>query len=88
MKKLHLATLVIASASMILMTGCANKTQSGAAIGAGTGAILGQVIGGNTASTLAGAAIGGLAGGAIGHHEDKKDRRYYKDERGSISLCI
>ena len=73
MKKLHLTIALVASASMVLMTGCANKTQSGAAIGAGTGAVLGQIIGGNTGATLAGAAIGGLAGGAIGHNEQKKD---------------
>ena len=85
MKKLHLTTLIAASASMIIMTGCVStgsQTTDGALIGAGTGAVLGQVIGGNTGATLAGAAIGGLAGAAIGNNEEKKNRRYYKDERG------
>ena len=86
MKKLHLATLMAASASLVLMTGCASTgtttTTDGALIGAGTGAVLGQVIGGNTGSTLAGAAIGGLAGAAIGNNEEKKNRRYYRDSRG------
>ena len=85
MKKLHLTTLLIAGTSMILMTGCVStgsQTTDGALIGAGTGAVLGQVIGGNTGSTLAGAAIGGLAGAAIGNNEEKKNRRYYRDERG------
>ena len=86
MKKLQLTTLIAASASMILMSGCAStgtsQTTDGALIGAGSGAVLGQVIGGNTGSTLAGAAIGGLAGAAIGNNEEKKNRRYYRDERG------
>ena len=86
MKKLHLTTLIAAGASLVLMTGCASTgtstTTDGALIGAGTGAVLGQVIGGNTGSTLAGAAIGGLAGAAIGNNEEKKQRRYYRDERG------
>ncbi len=86
MKKLHLATLVVASAAMISMTGCASTgtttTTDGALIGAGTGALIGQAIGGNTGSTLIGAAVGGLAGGAIGNNEEKKNRRYYRDNRG------
>ena len=85
MKKLQLATLVVASTVMISMTGCVStgsQTGDGALIGAGTGAVLGQVIGGNTGSTLAGAAIGGLAGAAIGNNEEKKNRRYYRDNRG------
>ena len=73
MKKLNLTLLAVASASLILFTGCANKTQSGAAIGAGTGALLGQAVGGNTTATLVGAGVGALAGGAIGRNEDNKD---------------
>ena len=86
MKKLHLTTLIVASASMILMSGCAStgtsQTTDGALIGAAGGALVGQAIGGNTGSTLAGAAIGGLAGAAIGNNEEKKNRKYYKDSRG------
>jgi outer membrane lipoprotein SlyB len=85
MKKLHLATLVVASAALISMTGCVStgsQTGDGALIGAAGGALVGQAIGGNTGSTLAGAAIGGLAGAAIGSNEEKKNRRYYRDSRG------
>ena len=85
MKKLHMSTLLAASTTMILMTGCVStgsQTGDGALIGAGTGAVLGQIVGGNTGATLAGAAIGGLAGAAIGNNEEKKSRRYYRDERG------
>ncbi len=86
MKKTSLTLLCAASASLILMTGCAStgtsKTTDGALIGAAGGALVGQAIGRNTGSTLAGAAIGGLAGAAIGNNEEKKDRRYYRDSRG------
>ncbi len=86
MKKLHLATLIAASASIVLMSGCAStgtsQTTDGALLGAAGGALVGQAIGGNTGSTLAGAAIGGLAGAAIGNNEEKKSRRYYRDDRG------
>jgi len=86
-KKLHLTTLLLASAAMISMTGCVSTgtttTTDGALIGAGTGALVGQAIGGNTGATLIGAAVGGLAGGAIGNNEEKKNRRYYRDERGA-----
>lgn len=73
MKKTNLLLVTVASASLIAFTGCATKTQSGAAIGAGTGALVGQAIGGNTTATLIGAGVGAVAGGAIGRNEDKKD---------------
>ncbi len=81
MKTLRLSTLALASASIVLMTGCAStgtsKTTDGALIGAASGALIGSAING-TNGALAGAAIGGLAGGAIGHNEQKKDEaRYY-----------
>ncbi len=85
MKKRYLTALATASTSLILMTGCVStgsQTGDGALLGAAGGALVGQAIGGNTGSTLAGAAIGGLAGAAIGNNEEKKSRRYYRDERG------
>ncbi len=82
MKKLHLATLIVACASIIL-TGCATKTGTGAAVGAGTGAVLGGIVGGHRGAAV-GAALGGVSGAAIGANEDRKDRerKYYRDERG------
>lgn len=73
--KTTLYILVIAS---ILNTGCNsfNKTQKGAAIGAGTGGIIGAFIGkkaGNTAlGAVIGGAVGGTAGALIGHNMDKQ----------------
>ena len=83
MKKLQMATLIVASTSMILMTGCATKTGTGAAVGVGTGALLGGIVGGSRGAAV-GAALGGVSGAAIGANEDRKDRErmYYRDERG------
>jgi outer membrane protein OmpA-like peptidoglycan-associated protein len=59
-------------------TGChsLNKTQKGAAIGAGTGGIIGAFIGksaGNTAlGAIIGGAVGGTAGAFIGRNMDKQ----------------
>lgn len=53
-----------------------NKTQKGAAIGAGGGAVVGGVVGkvaGNTAlGAIIGAAVGGTAGAVIGKSMDKQ----------------
>jgi len=74
MKKIILTFLI--GSSVFLFSGCATKTQTGVAVGAGTGALIGSAVSGSSGA-LVGAAIGGLAGGAIGNNEDKKDRRRY-----------
>ncbi len=73
MKKFNLTVLALASSCLVLTTGCANKTQTGAAIGAGSGALIGHAVGGNSGA-WAGAAIGGIGGALIGNNEDEKDR--------------
>jgi len=75
MKKINLLVLVVASAGLMTLTGCANKMQTGALVGGGTGALIGSAVSGSSGA-LVGGAIGAVAGGAIGHNEDKKDRRY------------
>jgi outer membrane protein OmpA-like peptidoglycan-associated protein len=73
--KTGIYTLAVA---FILNAGCNsfNKTQKGAAIGAGTGGIIGAFIGksaGNTAlGAIIGGAVGGTAGAFIGHNMDKQ----------------
>jgi len=68
----------IIGALCILNAGChsVNKTQRGAAIGAGTGGIVGAFIGksaGNTAlGAIIGGALGGTAGAFIGHTMDSQ----------------
>ena len=73
------ATHVMAVLSMFLLSSCmattANKSQLGAAGGAGIGAIAGQAIGRNTESTLLGAAVGGLLGYIVGNEMDKYDQQ-------------
>lgn len=62
----------------VFLSGChtRNKTQKGAAIGAGTGGIVGAFIGksaGNTAlGALIGGAVGGTAGAFIGKNMDRQ----------------
>jgi outer membrane protein OmpA-like peptidoglycan-associated protein len=68
----------IIAITCVLGVGCHtfNKTQKGAAIGAGTGGIVGAFIGktaGNTAlGAIIGGAVGGTAGAFIGHNMDKQ----------------
>jgi len=70
--------VAVGLALSILGTGCSslNKTQKGAAIGAGAGGTIGALIGhsaGNTAlGAIIGGAVGGTAGAVIGHKMDKQ----------------
>ncbi|PJJ83492.1 OmpA family protein [Mucilaginibacter auburnensis] len=73
------ATIGLAmTAAAFMGTGCSswNKTQKGAAIGAGAGGAIGAVIGksaGNTAlGAIIGGAVGGTAGALIGRRMDKQ----------------
>jgi outer membrane protein OmpA-like peptidoglycan-associated protein len=80
MKVLRIKNSLIAAglALSILGTSCnsLNKTQKGAAIGAGAGGTIGALIGhsaGNTAlGAIIGGAVGGTAGALIGHKMDKQ----------------
>jgi len=67
MGKIKVITLYLLSLFVIL-SGChtRNKTQKGAAIGAGTGGIVGAFIGKSAGNTALGAVIGGAVGGAAG----------------------
>jgi len=74
--------IIVVAITGILIAGCATKTQTGGAVGAGVGAAVGagagQAIGRDTSSTLIGAGIGaivgGLAGAAIGNYMDKQEQ--------------
>lgn len=52
--------------AILLLSGCATKSQTGAVIGAGGGAVVGGVIGKVAGSTTKGAIIGAVVGGAAG----------------------
>ncbi len=74
--------IIVVAIAGILIAGCATKTQTGGAVGAGVGAAVGagagQAIGRDTSSTLIGAGIGaivgGLTGAAVGNYMDKQEQ--------------
>jgi surface antigen len=74
--------LLVAAVSVVLVASvglqaCANKEESGTAIGAISGAVIGNQFGrgsGKVAATLAGAVIGGIVGNSIGKDLDARDR--------------
>tara|TARA_Y100000310_G_scaffold295819_1_gene327534 strand:+ start:2054 stop:2404 length:351 start_codon:yes stop_codon:yes gene_type:complete len=70
MNKLLVKFSVIVISAMSLI-GC-NKTQEGAAFGAGIGALAGQAIGGDTEGTLIGAGAGALLGGMYGNSQQSE----------------
>jgi outer membrane protein OmpA-like peptidoglycan-associated protein len=78
MKTLRNSVVAVAMAVTVLVSGCSslNKTQKGAAIGAGAGGVVGALIGksaGNTAlGAIIGGAVGGTAGALIGRKMDKQ----------------
>jgi surface antigen len=60
----------------LVVSGCANKAQSGAGAGALTGGLIGALVAGDKVEgAIIGAIIGGLAGYAIGNEMDKHDRQ-------------
>jgi len=65
---------ILALLSLLLLSSCATKGQTGAVGGAAAGALVGQAIGHNTGATLIGAAVGGLLGYIVGNDMDKYDR--------------
>ena len=86
-KKIIVWALLLAFVASTM--GCAewNRTQKGAAIGAGAGAAAGGLIGyaaGNTAAGLIiGAAVGGVAGAFIGNYMDKQAAEIERDIAGA-----
>ena len=78
-------TVLVFSASAILLFGCAtpNKSQKGAVIGASSGAVLGGAIGSISGhvgmGAIIGAAVGGVTGAIIGRGMDKQAEEMKKD---------
>src|SRR4030095_7548703 len=69
--------LVAASATVMMMTGCADmnmsQTQKGTAVGAGVGAVTGALIGHDAKGAAIGAGVGALGGYVWSKHmQDKK----------------
>ena len=72
--RLSHAALGAAMLSIVALTGCETKTQTGALIGGGAGATSGALIAGPVGAVVGGAG-GAVAGALIGSEEDKKDDR-------------
>lgn len=68
--------------------GTANRTGTGALIGAAGGAVAGRVIGNDTKGTLIGAALGAAVGGGIGAVLDKQERDLRRDLSGSGARIV
>lgn len=61
----------------------ANRTGTGAIIGAAAGGILGKVIGDNTKSAAIGAGVGAIAGAGVGAYMDKQEKVLRDDLEGT-----
>jgi Glycine zipper len=70
---------VLALAAVLLASGCATHTQTGAAVGglagAGAGAVVGHALGNTAAGAVVGAGVGALTGAAIGNSQDEAEAR-------------
>lgn len=80
-------TLHSLSLALVLLAGCATKTQTGAVVGAAGGAAVGGAIGAATGSTAKGAIIGAVVGGAagaiIGSQMDKQAKELEQNIKGA-----
>jgi len=83
----RMVAVLVLGVLVIGFTGCATRSQTGAAVGAGSGAVVGGAIGraaGNTAAgAILGAAIGGAAGAVIGNYMDRQAAEIERDIEGA-----
>jgi len=61
----------------------ANRTGTGAIIGAAAGGVLGRIIGDDTKSTVIGAGVGAIAGTAVGAYMDNQEKKLREDLAGT-----
>ena len=74
--------ITITALAATTLLGC-NKTEEGAAWGAGIGALAGQAIGGDTGATLLGAGIGAIVGGAVGNSQEQEAQQQQRQADGT-----
>lgn len=75
MKMLNIKNMLVAGATVALMTGCAQmgpEAKKGAVVGGVGAAGVTALVGGSTSSIATAAAIGTVAGAAYGDSKDKK----------------
>ena len=79
------AALAAATAAALLLTGCANmsETQRNSAIGAGVGAVAGGLIGGNGTGAVIGAGVGALGGYAWSRYMENKREQMQQATAGT-----
>ena len=77
--------LLSATAAALLLTGCANmsETQRNTAIGAGVGAVAGGLIGGNGTGAVVGAGVGALGGYAWSRYMENKREQMQQATAGT-----
>ena len=77
--------LLSATAAALLLTGCANmsETQRNSAIGAGVGAVAGGLIGGNGTGAVVGAGVGALGGYAWSRYMENKREQMQQATAGT-----
>ena len=76
--RLQRSLLAAPLAFSLALGACANKQDSGLAVGAVAGGVIGNQFGkgkGNILATVAGAVIGGIVGSEIGKSMDQQDRQ-------------
>ena len=75
MKMLNIKNMLVAGATIALMSGCAQmgpEAKKGAVVGGVGAAGVTALVGGSTSSIATAAAIGAVAGGVYGDSKDKK----------------
>ena len=77
----------LALAGVVVLAGCATKTQTGAVVGAAGGAVVGGAVGAAAGSTakgaIIGAVVGGVAGTIIGAQMDKQAKELEQNIKGA-----
>jgi outer membrane protein OmpA-like peptidoglycan-associated protein len=89
--KSRIAILSIGVAALAACTnldGSANRTGTGALIGAGVGTVAGNLIGGDTSSRVIGGAVGTILGGTIGAALDRQHRELEQGLAGSGATVV
>ncbi|MDZ4258670.1 MAG: OmpA family protein [Gemmatimonadales bacterium] len=85
--RIVLLPIMVLASSLVVVSGCATKAQTGVIVGAGGGAVVGGAIGkvaGSTAKgAIVGAVVGGVAGGLIGARMDRQAKELEQNIKGA-----
>ena len=87
-KMVVLTAAIGAVAGCTNLDGSANRTGTGALIGAGTGALIGNAIDNSTTGRIVGGAVGAIAGGTVGAMLDQQQRQLQQDLGGTGATVV